>query len=66
MGAGKGSPEYWVSVVKPGRVLHEMDGIPEYVAKAAMRLAAHKMPVQTRFLALTSPEIIRPVDWQGK
>nr|QQP17292.1 ribosomal protein L16 [Selaginella exaltata] len=50
MGSGKGPPEYWVSVVKPGRVLYEMGGVPEHVAKAAMRIAAYKMPVRTKFL----------------
>lgn len=49
MGSGKGSPEYWVSVVKPGRVLFEMDGIPEETAREAMRLAAHKLPIKCRF-----------------
>nr|YP_009561347.1 ribosomal protein L16 [Selaginella vardei]QAR48767.1 ribosomal protein L16 [Selaginella vardei] len=51
MGSGKGSPEYWVSVVKPGRILYEMGGVPENVAGAAMRIAAYKMPVRTQFLA---------------
>ncbi|HBL84940.1 MAG: 50S ribosomal protein L16 [Clostridiales bacterium GWF2_38_85] len=49
MGSGKGSPEYWVAVVKPGRVLFEMDGIPEESAREAMRLAAHKLPIKCRF-----------------
>lgn len=49
MGSGKGSPEYWVAVVKPGRVLFEMDGIPEETAREAMRLAAHKLPVKCKF-----------------
>ena len=51
MGSGKGSPEYWVAVVKPGRVLFEMDGISEEVAKEAMRLAGHKLPIKTKFVA---------------
>lgn len=51
MGSGKGSPEYWVSVVKPGRILYEMGGVPESIAGAAMRIAAYKMPVRTQFLA---------------
>ena len=51
MGSGKGSPEYWVAVVKPGRVLFEMDGISEDVAKEAMRLAGHKLPIKTKFIA---------------
>ncbi len=50
MGKGKAAPEFWVAVVKPGRILYEMDGVPEEVAKEAMRLAAHKLPVATRFL----------------
>jgi large subunit ribosomal protein L16 len=50
MGSGKGSPEYWVAVVKPGRVLFEMAGIPEEVAREAMRLAGHKLPIKTKFV----------------
>ena len=50
MGSGKGSPEYWVAVVKPGRVMFEMDGVPEEVAREAMRLAAHKLPIKTKFV----------------
>ncbi len=50
MGSGKGSPEYWVAVVKPGRVLFEMDGVNEEVAKEAMRLASHKLPIKCRFV----------------
>ena len=50
MGSGKGSPEYWVAVVKPGRVLFEMSGIAEEVAKEAMRLAGHKLPIKTKFV----------------
>ncbi|MDO5725686.1 MAG: 50S ribosomal protein L16 [Tissierellia bacterium] len=50
MGSGKGSPEYWVSVVKPGRVMFEMGGISEKAAKEAMRLAAMKLPIKTRFV----------------
>ena len=50
MGSGKGSPEYWVAVVKPGRVLFEMSGVPVDVAREAMRLAAHKLPVKTKFI----------------
>lgn len=51
MGAGKGTPEYWVAVVKPGRVLFEIAGVSEEVAREALRLASHKLPVKTRFLA---------------
>ncbi len=50
MGKGKAPPEYWVAVVKPGRILYEMDGVAEDVAREAMRLASHKLPVATRFL----------------
>ena len=50
MGSGKGSVEFWVAVVKPGRVLFEMSGIPEDIAKEAMRLAGHKLPVKTKFV----------------
>lgn len=50
MGSGKGSPEDWVAVVKPGRVLYEMEGVPESVAKEALRLAAHKLPIATKFV----------------
>ncbi|MEG0770656.1 MAG: 50S ribosomal protein L16 [Clostridia bacterium] len=50
MGSGKGSPEYWVAVVKPGRVMFEMAGISEEVAREALRLAAHKLPVKCKFI----------------
>ena len=50
MGSGKGSPEYWVAVVKPGRVLFEIAGVSEEVAREAMRLAAHKLPCKTKFV----------------
>lgn len=50
MGKGKGSPEGWVAVVKPGRMLFEMAGVEESIAKEAMRLASHKLPIQTRFV----------------
>ena len=48
MGSGKGSPEYWVAVVKPGRVMFEMNGVSEEVAREAMRLASHKLPIKTK------------------
>ena len=51
MGKGKGAPEEWVAVVKPGVVLYEMDGVTQDVAKEAFRLAAHKLPIATKFLA---------------
>lgn len=50
MGKGKGAVDHWVAVVKRGRVMYEMDGIPEDIAREALRLAAHKLPVKTRFL----------------
>lgn len=50
MGSGKGSPEYWVAVVKPGRIMFEMAGVSEEVAKEAMRLASHKLPIRTKFI----------------
>ncbi|MBR7033289.1 MAG: 50S ribosomal protein L16 [Clostridia bacterium] len=50
MGSGKGAPEYWVAVVKPGRVLFEMDGVTEDIAREAMRLAMHKLPIKCRFV----------------
>ncbi|NLU50814.1 MAG: 50S ribosomal protein L16 [Syntrophomonadaceae bacterium] len=50
MGKGKGAPEYWVAVVKPGRVMFELAGVNEEVAKEAMRLAAHKLPVKCKFI----------------
>ena len=51
MGKGKGAPEGWVMVVKPGRVLYEMEGVPESEAREALRLAAHKLSIRTRFVA---------------
>lgn len=51
MGSGKGSPEYWVAVVKPGRVLFEIGGVSEELAREAMRLAAHKLPIKCKFIA---------------
>ena len=56
MGSGKGSPEYWVAVVKPGRVLFEIAGVPEDVAREAMRLASHKLPCKTKFVAREAAE----------
>src|SRR5664280_2399323 len=51
MGSGKGAPDHWVAVVRPGRILFEMEGVTEDVAREAMRLAAHKLPIKTRFVA---------------
>ncbi len=56
MGSGKGSPEYWVAVVKPGRVMFEIGGIDESVAKEAMRLAGHKLPIKTKFVRKSDTE----------
>lgn len=50
MGSGKGAPEYWVAVAKPGRVLFEMGGVSEEIAREAMRLAGHKLPIKTKFV----------------
>ena len=50
MGKGKGAPEYWVAVVKPGRIIFEADGVPEAVAKEALRLAVQKLPIPTKFV----------------
>ena len=50
MGKGKGSPEGWVAVIRPGRVLYEMEGVPKNIAKEALRLASHKLSVKTRFI----------------
>jgi large subunit ribosomal protein L16 len=50
MGSGKGSPEYWVAVVKPGRIMFEMGGITEDQAREALRLASHKLPVKCKFV----------------
>src|SRR6266852_3610927 len=54
MGKGKGAPEFWVAVVKPGRILFEMEGVPEAEAREAMRLASHKLPLPTQFVARTA------------
>jgi large subunit ribosomal protein L16 len=51
MGKGKGSPEAWVAVIRPGRVLYEIKGVPEAIAREALNLAAHKLPIQTRFVS---------------
>ena len=56
MGSGKGSPEYWVAVVKPGRIMFEMSGIPEENAREAMRLAMHKLPVKCKFVKRETAE----------
>ena len=56
MGSGKGAPEYWVAVVKPGRVLFEIAGVSEEIAREAMRLAAFKLPIKTKFIARSVEE----------
>ena len=56
MGSGKGSPEYWVSVVKPGRVMFEIAGVPEETAREALRLASHKLPIKTKIVKKEAKE----------
>ena len=56
MGKGKGAPEFWVAVVRPGKVIFEMEGVDEAVAREAMRLAANKLPVETKFVSRISQE----------
>ena len=56
MGSGKGSPEYWAAVVKPGRVMFEIGGVPEDLAREAMRLAAHKLPIKCKFVVKEEKE----------
>ena len=56
MGSGKGSPEYWVAVVKPGRVMFEIKGVPEETAREAMRLAMHKLPIKCKFVVKDNEE----------
>lgn len=56
MGSGKGTPEYWVAVVKPGRVLFEISGVSEDIAREAMRLAMHKLPIKCKFVAKEASE----------
>ena len=57
MGSGKGSPEYWVAVVKPGRVMFEIGGVSEELAREAMRLAAYKLPIKCKFIAKEKEEV---------
>jgi large subunit ribosomal protein L16 len=56
MGSGKGAPEYWVATVKPGRILFEIAGVPEATAREAMRLAAYKLPIKTKFITRVAEE----------
>ena len=57
MGKGKGDPEFWVDVIRPGRIIFELEGVPEDLAKEAMRLAAHKLPIKTRFVSRENREL---------
>ena len=60
MGSGKGAPDYWVAVVHPGRILYEVKGISEVLARQALRIAAYKMPIKTKFL-IKSTEVLFPL-----
>lgn len=62
MGSGKGAPEGWVAVVKPGRILFEMAGVPEETAREAMRLASHKLPIDVKFVKRTTEEHVASED----
>jgi large subunit ribosomal protein L16 len=66
MGSGKGAPEYWVAVVKPGRVMFELAGVTEEVAKEAMRLAAHKLPVKCKFVKREAADAVTTVETGGE
>lgn len=57
MGKGKGDPEFWVDVIKPGKIIYEIEGVSENLAKEAMRLAANKLPIKTRFITRESREL---------
>lgn len=57
MGKGKGDPEFWVDVIKPGRIIYELEGVSETMAREAMRLAAHKLPIKTRFVSRENMEL---------
>jgi large subunit ribosomal protein L16 len=56
MGSGKGNPEFWVAVVKPGRILFEIAGVSEEIAREAMRLASYKLPIKTKFIVRSQPQ----------
>ena len=62
MGSGKGSPEYWVAVVKPGRVMFEIAGVPEDVAREALRLASHKLPIRCKFVKREELDTVKEGD----
>jgi len=57
MGKGKGDPEFWVDVIRPGKILYELEGVPENLAREAMRLVSHKLPIKTRFISRESREV---------
>ena len=57
MGKGKGDPEFWVDVIRPGRIIYEMEGVSEEIAREAMRLASHKLPFRTRFVSRENKEL---------
>ncbi|MFB2898667.1 50S ribosomal protein L16 [Aerosakkonemataceae cyanobacterium BLCC-F50] len=57
MGSGKGAPEFWVAVVKPGRIMFEITGVPEETAREAMRLAANKLPIKTKFVVRSQEQV---------
>jgi large subunit ribosomal protein L16 len=57
MGKGKGDPEFWVDVIRPGRILYELEGVSEEIAREAMRLAGHKLPIKTRFISRDNVEL---------
>lgn len=65
MGKGKGAPEYWVAVIKPGRVLFEIGGVSEVLAKEALRLASHKLPCKVKFVKREQPTEVEVKDEQG-
>ena len=62
MGSGKGAPEYWVAVIHPGRILYEIKGVSEAIARQALRIAAYKMPVKTKFLTKTPLKVSKEIN----
>lgn len=66
MGSGKGSPEYWVAVVKPGRVMFEIAGVTEEIAREAMRLAANKLPIKCKFVSKAEAQAAQPAETVGE
>ena len=66
MGSGKGSPEYWVAVVKPGRVMFEIAGVSEDIAREAMRLAANKLPITCKFVSKAAMDAAAPEETDGE